>query len=584
MEANSCLVTDYKACYDRLFGKYVKLPTFEYGNAQDEHKVCEYILSHEDERRDIVKASQKAIDEDFRFENRFAQISDLTGVSLMNRKKGSVSRINSNNFLLFKKQKTSVPVAVAPKKKIRSIVQKIIYFPIEMRVKQFESIHKKYFEESFNSVSSGFMSCRNQLNSALANVMDMLIFPAFKTYHYKLDMEVYIAKVSKGLPPKKKADQIRVVFLFQEASYWSSTESLYENLKKDSLFEVFVIAILVLTVPDLYSLELKEHQIEFLKEKGKDYIDAKQANGTFFDPFTLSPDYVFIQIHFDRQRVLEYKTSTLSLYTKVCLIPHAFLLSASDNKELMYQTHYFKVFAQNKVHAQILESLFHNKNNIEITGYPLFDLYNKKVGDSSVWKISKKENPKIKRIIWSPHWWAYGHSKSLSASVLNLWDYFYNFAKTHSDIELIVKTHPNLFNGLIRSKYISEDKNNEMINAMNALPNASIYTGENYIDLFKTANLMVNNSISFLAEWLPSTTPMIFVDTERKFELNDTAEKLLNVYYHASAISELDEEIKDILYRGNDTDINKRLALMNKLELGPSNAAERIKDILLSEV
>lgn len=148
----------------------------------------------------------------------------------------------------------------------------------------------------------------------------------------------YIAKVTRGQMQKRDNDKIRVVFLFQEASYWPSVKSLYENLKNDDRFEVFVVAIPVLIVPDLKKLELKPQHIQFLEENNIEYIDGRCANGSFFDIYTLKPDYVFVQIHFDWQRVLEYKTCVMRLYTKICLIPHAFLLSSSDNKELCYQS------------------------------------------------------------------------------------------------------------------------------------------------------------------------------------------------------------------------------------------------------
>lgn len=591
MASNACLVTDYKLCYKRLFGKYVDLPTFEYGNPQDARKVCEYLLNHEDERADIVKASQKAINAEYRFEHRFKQIESIANVKLFHNNQGKLLQICASDFL--KETPKTVSQVVNPQQTVvdqkkTTLLKKILKFPKKLRIKRFNCIYKQYFLPFFiqlpTSMETGFNFVDRRFRDVLYHINNYLTSANYNSYHHKINIDTYIAKVSRGQMQKNSNGKIRVVFLFQEASYWASMKTLYETLKKTENFEVFVVAIPVLSPPNFNQLELKDENIKFLKDNNIEYIDARCANGTMFDIYNLKPDYVFVQIHFDRQRCLEYKTNIMRFYTKVCLIPHAFLLSKSDNKELIYQQDYFKIFVPNQYHADELSSVIHRNDNIEITGYPRFDLYNSSVADSPIWKIHKKKKSGMKRIIWSPHWWAYGHNRELANGVLNLWDYFYNYVQVHNDVELIVKPHPNLFNGLTQSGYITESKANSIIAAMNDLPNAQVYMGGDYIDLFKTADLIVNNSISFLAEWLPSEKPMIFFDTERKFELNEMAEQILEVYYHASSITALDKQINDILYKQQDPMKYQRINCCKKLNLKTDNVAEKIKESLIQHV
>lgn len=108
MASNACLVTDYKEGYEHLFGRYVKLPTFEYGHPQEARKVCEYMLTHEDERLDVVENSQKAIDAEYRFEHRFKQIESIVNIKLMRKTKGSLSQIKAKDFI--KAEKPDKPV------------------------------------------------------------------------------------------------------------------------------------------------------------------------------------------------------------------------------------------------------------------------------------------------------------------------------------------------------------------------------------------------------------------------------------------------------------------------------------------
>ena len=579
MASNGCLVTDYKEVYKQLFGLYVDLPTFEYGNQNDARKVCEYILNHEDERLDIVKASNKAIDEGFRFEHRMMQIEKMTGVKLFSNNVGSIIKICSKDFFVVQKKSEITNVQPIKRKAKKSILKKILDFPARLRVKSFKKIYEKYFNQLPVSMETGFNFCDKRFKDVMYRIDHGLTNPVYQSYHNIIFQESYLLKCARKIARPQKS-KIRVVFLFQEASYWSSVESLYKNLKSDPKFEVFVVAIPILFPPDLNRLELKIEQINFLKDNNIDYINACE-NEQMFDVYILKPDYVFLQIHFDRQRILQYKSFVMRLYTKVCIVPHAFLLSASDYKELSHMQDYFRIFVPNNDHAKILSNVLHTTNNIEITGFPRFDLYNIHINDSSIWKISKSKNPNIKRIIWSPHWWIYGASKNCFDITINILMYFIKFLELHENIELIIKPHPSLLNGIVSSGFMSKTKIDELFLKINKMPNASIYTGGNYFDLFKTADLCVNNSISFLAEWLPTEKPMIFVDTDRMFELNNLGNQLLNVYYHVHDIVTLDEKINDLIFNNNDTMKNERLVLLNQLDLISQNASLKIKNSLI---
>ncbi|WP_086306921.1 glycosyltransferase family protein [Campylobacter devanensis] len=572
MASNACLVTDYKEGYKKLFGQYVDLPTFEYGNPQDARKVCNYLLNYENERKEIVKASNKAIEAEFRFEHRFKQIEEIVNVSLLNDSEGSIKRIKADDFIQKeeKENKKTLNFSFMPKQKTKkNFLEKIKNHLMKKREEFFRFVYDKYFSSPINSLLK-------------QNAYKILPNPSL--YNEKAYFESYIAKVSKGLPLKKEGEKIRVVFLFQEASYWVSIKTLYEKLKADDRFEIFVIAIPVLTVPHLNVFEIKDKHIEFLKENNIDYIDGRIAGRKCFDPFYLKPDYVFTQIHFDIQRSLECKSTILGLYTKVCLVPHAFLLSASDNSELIYQQNYFRIFVPNEEHKNILKSVIHRDDNIEVTGYPRFDLYKEKIEDCPIWNISKKENPNIKRIIWSPHWWAYGSTQELADKIFEFWAYFYNLAKENKDIEVIIKPHPNLLNGIVGNGFATEEEIEFLIKELDELDNISMYAGGEYFDLFKTADLMINNSISFLAEWLPSNKPMIFIDTERKFELNEKAEKILNVYYHIDNINDLNNQINNLLFKEQDYLKEKRRLLAEEFLPTEKDAADKIIESLIKHV
>lgn len=125
MASNGCLVTDYKESYKKLFGKYVDLPTFEYGNADDAHRVCKFILSHDQERKNIVLGAQKVINSEYRFEHRFSQIESFVDIKLFNTTKGLIKRIEADDF---KKNELIPTENISPKNKINFLNQIINIF------------------------------------------------------------------------------------------------------------------------------------------------------------------------------------------------------------------------------------------------------------------------------------------------------------------------------------------------------------------------------------------------------------------------------------------------------------------------
>lgn len=443
---------------------------------------------------------------------------------------------------------------------LKKILDKIIW-------KSFKPVYNHYFAPFIEQqrISSEYLISHNNLEEF--------------TYLLKLQKFNFITG-NKGV-----SDKITVLFIFQEASYWPSFKSLYELLKSDSRFNVFVVAIPTLQLPNLKEMILSQENIDFLNLNCIDYIDSRPfKNGArFFDPLVLHPDYTFFQLHYDYQRPFEYKTTVMSLYSKVCLIPHAFLLSEGDYSDLSNQRDFYRVFVPNKCHHDILSSVLHSDENIHITGYPRFDLYKMKSNSKCLWKMDNKTNSSIKRIIWSPHWWAYGHSQKYFDGLINIWDSLFDLLNTNPNIEIIIKPHPSLFKCVVACGYMSKEKLNEKMNAFTSLPNGSIYQGGNYIDLFKDADCIINNSISFIAEWLPSEKPMLFVESERNFSINNMAYNILSVYYKAYSPSDIIDFITDVVIKGEDPLKIQRLNLINDLSFVKELASENIKKFILND-
>ena len=66
MASNACLVSEYRPNFDKYFAD-IGLPYFD--NPYDARTICKQLLTDENYRLDLVRASQQVIDKNFRFAN-----------------------------------------------------------------------------------------------------------------------------------------------------------------------------------------------------------------------------------------------------------------------------------------------------------------------------------------------------------------------------------------------------------------------------------------------------------------------------------------------------------------------------------
>lgn len=107
MASNGCLLTDAKPALRKICGNYVDLPT--YSSAAEARDLCRKLLSDEAWRSEVVRGSQRFIEEQGRWEHRFPELGERLGVNLMTtdgtRQAGSVTVITSDAYIVQSKSR-----------------------------------------------------------------------------------------------------------------------------------------------------------------------------------------------------------------------------------------------------------------------------------------------------------------------------------------------------------------------------------------------------------------------------------------------------------------------------------------------
>lgn len=373
----------------------------------------------------------------------------------------------------------------------------------------------------------------------------------------------------------KRKSKIKVAFLTYSHSIWSC-DKLYQLFEQDNRFEPVVIVCGFSQFSPTVIREMYETTLDYFKknrynaiglyDKGKkstNWVDAENPDIIFFlDPYPA--------MHPENFNIQYVQLNKLNIY-----IPYGIYTIPDNTKhDLLTPQLSWKYFCETDLIRQIRgkHSILGNDNMV-YCGYTKMDcFYDKEQLDSEIiWKISgniKNKNDVLK-IIYAPH-----HSikvpSSNSSSKFSTFDEnymtIYEYAKSHPDTtSWIIKPHPLLKNRTVEvGLFNSEDEFEEYMKKWDRLPNAKAVREGTYIDIFKTSDGMILDSVSFLSEYQYVGKPLLLL-TRPTQEYNEFGMKLKEVLYTSSGMDmpEIIKFIEEVLIKKNDYMLPARKQFFN---------------------
>lgn len=358
-------------------------------------------------------------------------------------------------------------------------------------------------------------------------------------------------KHQKALQIVKKKEKIKVAFFLIHESVWKY-DVLFDLMLKHPSFEpiLFVCPAVNFGMENML-FEMNKTYDTFKKkgyniiktydEKTGEYLDIKKA---------FSPDIIFFTNPYeglqDYRYYIKYFSDTLT-----CYVPYAIM---TVNYDFIYNLQFhnlvWKIFSETPVHNEIALQKQKNKgrNNV-LTGYPGFDqLLINKSPNNAVWKNTSSH---LKKIIWAPHHAIAEWNKV--ANFLEYYDFFLELADKYSDkIQIAFKPH-HLLRIKLEQEYWGKEKTDIYYNKWMNLSNGQCENGE-YIDLFLTSDALIHDCGSFMAEYLVTGKPALFmVRNESVMEhWNVFGEKAVNAHYQSRNKKQLIDFIENVVLNGND--------------------------------
>jgi len=369
----------------------------------------------------------------------------------------------------------------------------------------------------------------------------------------------------------KNKDKICVLFLSQENQKWTY-QSLYDAMEKDESFEPIIV---VSPLNILHKTKSKnrtsvEENYNFFKSRGMNVFYGYE-NGEYINLKEFKPDIVF----YDEQWFPSmHKPLNVSKYALTMYAPYGY---QTFNYESNYVQSFHKLlhtyFVENDYNVKRFESYKRGNNkNCKVLGYLRFDefLKNNEINEEKIWK-----NPDKYKIIYAPHH-SFGQkeTKANIGTFMENYKFILNLAKSHPETTWIFKPHPRLrYNILEANHLLSEEELEQYYEEWTKI--GRIEDSGDYFDIFKTSDLMITDSASFLTEYLPTTKPLIRLSRKDAIQSNKFGKKIMSGYYFTYNNKELEQVFEQIVVKKDDSkkEIREKLS---KLVIDNEPAADKI--------
>lgn len=367
-------------------------------------------------------------------------------------------------------------------------------------------------------------------------------------------------------------EKIKVAFMPISAAEWPA-EYIYRRLEADDRFEPEIVPV------PLIGRDKKERGKTYLQtydffEKGnynvKRVYDNQNEEIIAWEDIGGLPDIVVHVTPWYLNMAKNYQLGRFPLHVLNVYISYGLTVGNSQegtySEECMYNKEFmnimWKVYTETKKdYAGFKKYQALKAKNVINSGYIKMDYFLEKHDYSdeklrNMWSVPEETDiHSYKKILITPHF-SVGDTNVLSFSTFDKNMYFYIYlAKKYKDsVSFIFKPHPNLRNCLVNNGYMkSIDEYEAYLDEFRKMPNASVCEEGDYLALFDTSDGIINDSISFVGEYMYVDKPMLFLERpEQRF--NELGEALIKAHYKVGGYDYMgiDSFVNDVVINGND--------------------------------
>lgn len=400
----------------------------------------------------------------------------------------------------------------------------------------------------------------------------------------KVHKKVLLEKAQK----LQSGQPLTTCFFVSQKQFWSM-QSLYDALAKNECCHLY-------TVPFPVSYHIPEERKKnydelcaFHEKKGASVVQVCDHNNNLLvEPEVLAPDIIFYEQHWMGNFHSSY--SIMKMWEKALCIcmPYGVMIANIPESQFNGVAHNlaWRNFVETPVHFGLSRKYAQNKGvNTVVSGYPKFDAY-ALPPTKNYWKT---QSPSIKRVIWAPHYSINTGGEIEFATFLQYWLKLMDLVKSNAyRIEVVLKPHPALKSQCLRIGVPEKLYDRYMAN-WDALPNASVVTDGDYIDLFATSDAIILDSLSFISEYMITGKPMCFLSKFQSFDelsthFNDFGKKAISLIDIAYSLQDIYDFFTNVCNGKAQVSEERRYFTDEVLKVNFGHAGKFIADHIMEQL
>ena len=158
----------------------------------------------------------------------------------------------------------------------------------------------------------------------------------------------------------------------------------------------------------------------------------------------------------------------------------------------------------------------------------------------------------------------------------------------YPQIHFIFRPHPYLLKHLVRKGFWTQEQTDDYMTRLAAHPNMEISLGGNHLELFARSDGMIQDSVSFLAEYYYTGKPQCYMIRDREktiAQFNELACKCIDHTYQAFKEQDILDFLDHVILEGNDPRKAERVAFAKEnVTLNWPHVSEKIIASIKSEL
>lgn len=381
----------------------------------------------------------------------------------------------------------------------------------------------------------------------------------------------------------KDNKKVKVLFYINRSSQFG-LDIVYELMDRSNFFDPYI---LVANSRDyLFNCDNRVWKefiddYNFFKNKGYKILSAYNLNTKIFIPLEeFNPDIIFFHDPWVTVEQTIFNNINMNIKYLTCYVNYGFNIVENYNAHYNFNSINYSwknYISTREDYVRFTENKKSYASNTVLTGRAKLDLYMKDINECI---IPKKIDNGKKIVIIAPHWTLGIDNKSLKSTFDLYYKYFMNLLKTYKDINFVFKPHPNLLYRIKETNIIDYNEYLEYLEEWNNSENGICITSGEYIDLFMKSSCLITDSGSFIAEYLPSKKPCIYLINPTKPDMFDKsftnfAKKILNTYYLSYSEEDISKYFNQIIFNNIDDKKDARLKVLNEefVNLGTASNA-----------